>query len=54
MRCFQSEERLSNLVISLNKDLLKNMKVECGVGALYNEVINEFAKMKGKIELIYK
>ena len=31
MRCFQREERLSNLVfISMNKELLKKMKVDRG------------------------
>ena len=55
MRCSQSEERLSNLVfIPMNKDLLEKMKVERGADTFYNKVIDEIAKKKQRIELIYK
>ena len=52
---FQSEERLSNLVfISMNKDLFKKIKGECRDDTFYKQVINEFAKKKQRIELIYE
>ena len=55
MRCSQSEEQLCNLIfISINKDLLKRMKVEHGFDTFYNKVINEFARKKQRIELIYR
>ena len=54
VRCFQSEEWLSNLVfICTNKNFLKEMKVEHGADTFYNEVTDEFSKKK-QIELIYK
>ena len=47
MRCSQNEEQLSGLVfISINKDLLKKMKVERGV--------NIFSTKKRRIELLHK
>ena len=50
----QSEDWLGNLiVITMNKDLLKKMKLECGDDTFYNKVIGEFVKKK-RIELIYK
>ena len=46
MRCFPREGQLSYwLFISMNKDFLK-MKVKRGTDALYNKMINEFAKKK--------
>lgn len=55
MRCSQSEKRSSNLVfISMNKDLLKKMKIERGADIFYSKVIDEFAKKKQRIELVYK
>ena len=48
MRCPESKEQLSN------KDLLKKMKTEQSADTFYNKVINEFAKKKRRIDLIYK
>ena len=55
MRFSQSKELWSNLfLISTNKDLLKKMKEEAGGDTFYNKVIDEFAKKKPRIELIFK
>ena len=44
MWCSRREERLSYLVlISMNKDLLKKIKVEHGVDTFYNKRNDEFA-----------
>ena len=38
----------------MNKDLLEKMEVERVDDSFYNKIINEFAKKKRRIELIYK
>ena len=55
MKSSHSEEQLSNLVfISMNRNLLKKMKVGYGADTFYKKMINGFAKKKQKSELIYK
>ena len=50
-----SKIKLDNLFfISMNKDLLKKMKVEYSVDTYNEKVIDEFAKMKQRIKSIYK
>ena len=39
--------------ISMNKDSLKKMNIERDADTFYNKVINDFAKKKQRIELIY-
>ena len=48
MTCSKREKGLNN------KDFLKNLKVVHGTNTLYDKGIDEFAKKKWRIELIYK